>query len=39
MDVIALGHLVSFTDCNFKNATLVREMAVTVPQDSFYGGD
>jgi TatD DNase family protein len=36
MDVIALGHLVSFTGIvTFKNATLVRETAVTVPQDSF----
>ncbi|MGA7395346.1 MAG: TatD family hydrolase [Terrimicrobiaceae bacterium] len=36
MEVIALGHLVSFTGIvTFKNAALVREAAVTVPEDSF----
>ena len=36
MEVIALGHLVSFTGIvTFKNATLVRETAVRVPEDSF----
>jgi TatD DNase family protein len=36
MEVIALGHLVSFTGIvTFKNATLVRETAVAVPEDSF----
>ena len=36
MEVIALGHLVSFTGIvTFKNATLVRETAVTVPEDCF----
>jgi TatD DNase family protein len=36
MDVIALGHLVSFTGIvTFKNAKLVRETAVTVPEDCF----
>jgi TatD DNase family protein len=36
MEVIALGHLVSFTGIvTFKNATLVRETAVTVPEDRF----
>ena len=40
MDVIALGHLVSFTGVvTFKNAKLVRETAVTVPEDSLYGGN
>ena len=36
MDVIALGHLVSFTGIvTFKNAKLVRETAVTVPEDCY----
>ena len=36
MEVIALGHLVSFTGIvTFKNAALVRETAVRVPEDSF----
>jgi TatD DNase family protein len=36
MEVIALGHLVSFTGIvTFKNATLVRETALRVPEDSF----
>ena len=36
MDVIALGHLVSFTGVvTFKNAKLVRETAVTVPEDCY----
>ena len=36
MEVIALGHLVSFTGIvTFKNAVLVRETAVRVPEDSF----
>ena len=36
IEVIALGHLVSFTGIvTFKNATLVRETAVTVPEDRF----
>ena len=36
MEVIALGHLVSFTGIvTFKNAVLVRETAVLVPEDSF----
>jgi TatD DNase family protein len=36
MEVIALGHLVSFTGIvTFKNASLVRETAVRVPEDSF----
>ena len=36
MEVIALGHLVSFTGIvTFKNAALVREAVVTVPEDSF----
>ena len=36
MDVIALGHLVSFTGIvTFKNAKLVRESALTVPEDSY----
>ncbi|MGA9578797.1 MAG: TatD family hydrolase [Terrimicrobiaceae bacterium] len=36
MEVIALGHLVSFTGIvTFKNAALVREAAVTAPEDSF----
>lgn len=36
MDVIALGHLVSFTGIvTFKNAKLVRETAVAIPEDSY----
>jgi TatD DNase family protein len=36
MEVIALGHLVSFTGIvTFKNAKLVRETAVTVPEDCY----
>ncbi len=36
MDMIALGHLVSFTGIvTFKNAKLVRETAVTVPEDCY----
>jgi TatD DNase family protein len=36
MEVIAVGHLVSFTGIvTFKNATLVRETAVTVPEDCY----
>ena len=36
MEVIALGHLVSFTGIvTFKNAALVRETAVTVPEDCY----
>lgn len=36
MQVIALGHLVSFTGIvTFKNAKLVRETAVTVPDDCY----
>ena len=36
MEVITLGHLVSFTGIvTFKNAGLVRETAVRVPEDSF----
>jgi TatD DNase family protein len=36
MEVIALGHLVSFTGIvTFKNAALVRETVVRVPEDSF----
>jgi TatD DNase family protein len=36
MEVIGLGHLVSFTGTvTFKNAALVRETAITVPEDSF----
>jgi TatD DNase family protein len=36
MDVIALGHLVSFTGIvTFKNAKLVRETAVTIPEDRY----
>ncbi len=36
MDVVALGHLVSFTGIvTFKNAKLVRETAVTVPDDAY----
>jgi TatD DNase family protein len=36
MEVIALGHLVSFTGIvTFKNAALVRETALRVPEDSF----
>jgi TatD DNase family protein len=36
MGVIALGHLVSFTGIvTFKNAKLVRETAVTIPEDSY----
>jgi TatD DNase family protein len=36
MDVIALGHLVSFTGIvTFKNAKLVRETVVTVPEDCY----
>lgn len=36
MEVIALGHLVSFTGIvTFKNAKLVRETVVTVPEDCY----